>query len=71
MALKLALSHKLHPRIEAFHMMRLVTRNLMEDGDGLLWIVPGLDAHAGQRRDDATGERQRLTYRLDTLPEPL
>lgn len=55
---------KEHPLIQAFRQMRLLRRDLIEDGNGALCMVE-------VREDPTSGERQKLTYRLDTHEEGL
>lgn len=55
---------KEHPLATAFRNMRLLRRDLIEDGEGALCMVE-------VRADPTSGERQKLTYRLDTHVEGL
>lgn len=48
----------LAPLVRAFFRMKLVRREVVEDGDGKFWVK--------EVRRDSQGERLRYTYPLDT-----
>lgn len=48
----------LAPLVRAFFRMKLVRREVVEDGDGKFWVK--------EVRRDSRGERLRYTYPLDT-----